>query len=101
MHIYQFFIVGHEKAVYRLQLHNHLIASCSKDQTVRIWDTKNNTCAHVLKEHRKEVRCVRMNDDIIVSGSEDDTIGTRVTRVKVTTTLILVIHELTRYFTIV
>lgn len=70
------FFIGHEKAVYRLQLHHNLIVSCSKDQTVRIWDMKTNTCAHVLKEHKKEVRCVRMNDEIIVSGSEDDTIGT-------------------------
>lgn len=59
---------------------------------------KTNSCVQVLKEHKKEVRCVRMNDEIIVSGSEDETIGTCVTRVKVSIRSTLVVRELTTYF---
>ena len=45
------------------------------DHTLRIWDMSNGTCIRVLEGHTNGVNCCSMlNDYILISGSNDDTI---------------------------
>ena len=52
---------------------NTLIASCSRDTTIRIWN--NNASAHssVLKGHSAPIKSVEFNNDgkLLVSAADD------------------------------
>ena len=52
------------------------IVSGSRDDTIRIWDSKSGECLLVLKGHEGDVSSVSYSPDgsRIVSGSHDDTI---------------------------
>ena len=56
--------------------HGHLLASCSEDQTVRLWDPTTGYPLHTLKGHTETVRSVVFSPDgrLLASGSYDNTI---------------------------
>jgi WD40 repeat protein len=53
-----------------------LLASCSLDRTIRIWDVSNGNCLHVLVGHGDRIGCVTFSPDgsQIASASEDQTV---------------------------
>jgi WD40 repeat protein len=51
------------------------LVSCSKDKTIRLWDTRVGECAEVLRGHKAEVRwIVRLSGDLLVSCDADSRI---------------------------
>ncbi len=69
---------GHRGSILSLAFSpdNNLLASASKDATVRIWDLNTNKQIGKLKGHRKDVLSVAFspNGKIIATASEDSTI---------------------------
>jgi WD40 repeat protein len=67
---------GHTSAVMDLvQLSDELLASSSKDQTVRIWNLTTNTCKFILTGHTSDVFGLKqITSNILASGSYDRTI---------------------------
>ena len=59
-----------------LSFDGKLIASCSADSSVRIWDFDSGNCLHVLKKHSDWVSGLCFNGDgkQLISCSEDKTI---------------------------
>lgn len=41
----------------------------------RVWDLKKEKCIKVLKGHTGSVLCIQFDDNLLVSGSSDTTIG--------------------------
>eukprot|EP00795_Rhopilema_esculentum_P010327 gene10327-19025_t len=73
---------GHAKPISHIDVSSDgkMFASCSYDQTVRIWidlndiSRKNIKCCTVLKGHKKRVNCCSFSphrNDILASGSAD------------------------------
>jgi len=51
-----------------------ILASSSKDATIRIWDSILSQCLRTLSSHLQSVRCLRWSgEDLIYSGSSDCT----------------------------
>ncbi len=67
---------GHTSNVYDLvQISANLLASSSKDQTVRIWNLTTNTSKFNLTGHTDYVRGLKqITPNILASGSDDRTI---------------------------
>eukprot|EP00242_Pyramimonas_sp_CCMP2087_P006334 CAMPEP_0198204216 /NCGR_PEP_ID=MMETSP1445-20131203/7606_1 /TAXON_ID=36898 /ORGANISM="Pyramimonas sp., Strain CCMP2087" /LENGTH=307 /DNA_ID=CAMNT_0043875987 /DNA_START=198 /DNA_END=1118 /DNA_ORIENTATION=+ len=68
---------GHTETIrgVRFQPTLDLIASCSADRTVRLWDLKTRRCAQVSKNpHSALIRTVEMDLDLLASGSSDKTV---------------------------
>ena len=67
---------GHPDSVLRLiKINEYQIASCSLDNTIKIWDVITGNCLKTLNGHLKEVVCLIMiNENLIVSGSTDECI---------------------------
>jgi WD40 repeat protein len=42
-----------------------------------VWDLKAGTCVHVLQGHVFRIRCLSLNDNILVTGSWDHDLKVR------------------------
>lgn len=47
------------------------LVSASLDATVRVWDLSTHKCLTLLEGHDMYVRCMQMDDNLLVTGSED------------------------------
>ncbi|MBN1396441.1 MAG: hypothetical protein JXA06_00240 [Bacteroidetes bacterium] len=69
---------GHTKRIGRLAWSpdGHILASPSKDKTIRLWDFETGECLHTLKGHKGNVSSVAFEPagGILASGSSDRTI---------------------------
>jgi len=67
---------GHTSSVLDLvQMSADLLASSSRDQTVRIWNLTTNTCKFILTGHTDQVNGLKqITSSILASGSLDGTI---------------------------
>jgi WD40 repeat protein len=70
------YLKGHKSLVFDLvQLSADLLASSSRDQTVRIWNLTTNTCKFILTGHTRWVSGLKqITSNILASGSSDATI---------------------------
>ena len=66
----------HSGEIWRLKLlPNKLVASCSNDQTVKIWNCTNWSLVRTYKNHTAPTRgCCGLDNDTVASGSADQTI---------------------------
>lgn len=64
---------GHTGSVLALAEWNGLLASASRDTTIRVWD-EDGECIHVLRGHTDHVLCLAVFGDRLASGSDDSTI---------------------------
>ena len=75
---YKTSLIGHTDEVTSIAISrdNNIIASGSKDNTVRLWDVETATEIHTYKGHTDNVNYVAINHDasIVASGSDDTTI---------------------------
>ncbi|CAI2029742.1 hypothetical protein SEUBUCD646_0H03000 [Saccharomyces eubayanus] len=71
-------LLGHEhiiSAVKIWQKNNDIfIASCSRDQTVKVWDFHNGWSLKSFQPHSQWVRSIDVLGDYIISGSHDTTL---------------------------
>ncbi|KAK3359288.1 WD40-repeat-containing domain protein, partial [Lasiosphaeria hispida] len=69
---------GHSDSVHSVDFSpdSKLIASGSRDQTIKIWDTATGACTQTLKGHSDSVYSIAFSPDskLIASGSDDQTI---------------------------
>jgi centriolar protein POC1 len=67
--------IGHTGPVYGVSVNPqfNLIASCSRDNTIRIWNNTASARSKVIKAHSAPVRSVQFNIDgkQLVSASDD------------------------------
>ena len=57
------------------RLKDGIVAACSTNNTIRIYDPSNNYHAQVIKRHDKEILSIcQLDDGTIVSCSRDDSI---------------------------
>jgi len=67
--------IGHKGPVYDVSINpsNSLIASCSRDATIRVWN--NNASAHcnILKGHTAPIKSIEFNKDgkLLISAADD------------------------------
>lgn len=54
-------------------LERPILASCSSDATIRIWDVETGKCKEVLREHKGDVICLKFcpKDRFLASGDLD------------------------------
>ncbi|CAB3403839.1 unnamed protein product [Caenorhabditis bovis] len=62
------------KGVYCLQYDDEKIVSGLRDNTIKIWDRKDNSCSKVLSGHTGSVLCLQYDSRVIISGSSDATV---------------------------
>ena len=67
--------VGHKGHVYDVQVNTagNIIASCSADHTIRLWNNSVEGHSQVIKSHQGAVRsiCLSNNGQLLLSGSDD------------------------------
>ena len=67
--------VGHTGPVYGVSVNpsNSLIASCSRDNTIRIWNNNASARSSILKGHTAPIKSVEFNPDgtMLISASDD------------------------------
>lgn len=77
-HLRAFRFIGHSDAVHRVSYDpcNNLIASASKDKTVRLWRPSAEGRSTVLKAHTAAVRCAAFapNGRLLATASDDKTV---------------------------
>lgn len=69
--------LGHDDIVSHVKLFNvkePCIASCSRDGTIKIWNTKNGFCLKSISAHHEWVRTIDVLDEYILSGSHDSSL---------------------------
>jgi len=70
-----FRFVGHQGAVNDVKVApgGNLIASCSSDHTIRLWNNTVEGFSQVIKSHSAPVRsiCLSFNGQLLLSGSDD------------------------------
>jgi centriolar protein POC1 len=70
--------IGHKGPVYDVQVspQGNLIASCSADETIRIWNNTVEGPSQVIKSHSAPVKSVAFSSDasLLLSGSDDKTL---------------------------
>ncbi|CAD8144586.1 unnamed protein product [Paramecium octaurelia] len=73
---YEQTLKGHDKSVkYLALMDTDKIISCSKDNSIKIWDKQSRKLKITLKEHKDQVLCIAFSKKrIIVSGSVDKTV---------------------------
>ena len=72
-------LCGHEGAVSALEWvpgSDFILVSGALDGTVRVWDTIQSTCLHVVAAHQKEIYAISCSPDgkYVASGSNDATV---------------------------
>ncbi|EJS41591.1 pac1p [Saccharomyces arboricola H-6] len=71
-------LLGHEHIVSAVKIwqknNDIFIASCSRDQTVKVWDFHNGWSLKSFQPHSQWVRSIDVLGDYIVSGSHDTTL---------------------------
>jgi WD40 repeat protein len=69
---------GHEAWVYSVAFspQGKILASGSRDNTVKLWDWRTGECLHTLVGHQNRVKSVAFNpfSNILASASDDTTI---------------------------
>jgi WD40 repeat protein len=67
---------GHTYPVQGISVQGHLIASASRDHTVRLWSLHSGECTAILQGHTAWVKAVAFSPDgqTLASGAEDGTI---------------------------
>lgn len=69
---------GHTNDIWRIAISHDssIIASGSRDGTIRLWRTSTGDCTHELKGHGDSVTCIAFSHDaaILASGSFDNTV---------------------------
>jgi centriolar protein POC1 len=67
--------IGHQGPVYDVSINpaNTLIASCSRDNTIRLWNNNASARSTVLKGHSAPVKSIEFNADgrMLISASDD------------------------------
>jgi hypothetical protein len=71
-----FVLSGHTKRIYHIHaIDDYRLATCSKDQTIRIWNLCNGECETILTGHFGKIRrIVSLSKNLIASTSDDKTI---------------------------
>lgn len=73
-----FRFIGHKGPVYDLSVSptGNVIASCSADETVRLWTNSVDGHSQVIKSHSAPVKSVSFSTDgsLLLSGSDDKTL---------------------------
>ncbi|KAK9461392.1 WD40-repeat-containing domain protein [Lipomyces oligophaga] len=66
---------GHEGSIFNVAFSQcgTLIASCSDDRSIRLWDIQSKTCLAIGWGHTARIWQLRFVDDLIVSTGEDNT----------------------------
>ena len=69
-------LAGHTNSIYSLaKLNDHMFASGSSDNTIRIWDLNTGQSTKTLTGHTGSVdSLVKLNESTLASGSSDNTI---------------------------
>ena len=66
--------VGHAGRINQVLLWNKTLLSCSSDNSIRSWDTKNGAQLSLLRCHNDAVNAIRIHQDILLSASDDTTV---------------------------
>ncbi|KAJ3026930.1 UNVERIFIED_CONTAM: hypothetical protein HDU68_004819 [Siphonaria sp. JEL0065] len=64
---------GHGDAVYCIQFQGDLLASGSRDRTLKFWDIDAVHCRRTLSGHEGSILCMQYDETYIVTGSSDST----------------------------
>lgn len=86
-------LTGHTKGVSEIvysPINSNILASCSDDLTVRLWNIKTNKCIKIFKKHTYHITTLKFvqKGNILISGSSDETITIwDITSNKILTTL--------------
>jgi WD40 repeat protein len=60
--------------IYCLQYDRETIICGSRDNTIKIWNSRSLVCEQVLQGHEGSVLCLQFDDKKIISGSSDSTV---------------------------
>jgi len=67
---------GHEDLIYSIiELDNNIIASCSPDGTIRVWDINQSKCINTIINNKKSIWRLRFHkDNLIIAGTSSGSI---------------------------